>query len=222
MWYEVNYAMQSVADFAYDAARAVHNQVEPAILTRKDLEYHRKQGAGFFEAVAQAIGMGGVGSAESATSAATPRSDSASTTPATTPAATPTFRCSVAWDRISGAASSVTVPLTLTTSAGGISVSVCAEAAAGGAAEGGSGGGGASDAVGALVRCAIAAEPGLAGVDPSTLTLMYRDDEGDLVTVTRGAELTEAVRVAHSMELPTLEFRLALKDAIHGHRITVF
>ena len=215
MWYEVNYAMQSVADFAYDAAVAVHNQVEPAIPTQKDLDFHQKQGAAFFKAVAQAIGVGGVDAAESAV---------ASTATATTPAATPTFSCSVAWDRISGEASSVTVPLTLSTSArGSIDVSVSAAAAPGGAAAGGPGcGGGASDAVGALVRCAIAAEPGLAGVDPSSLTLMYRDDEGDLVTVTRGAELTEAVRVAHSMELPALEFRLALKDAVHGHRITVF
>ena len=79
-----------------------------------------------------------------------------------------------------------------------------------------------TDAVASILSCAIAAERNLAGIPPSALILMYHDDEGDLVTVTRSDELMEAVRVALAMGLTTLHLRLAAKDESHGHRITVF
>ena len=53
-----------------------------------------------------------------------------------------------------------------------------------------------TDAVASILSCAIAAERNLAGIPPSALILMYHDDEGDLVTVTRSDELMEAVRRA--------------------------
>ena len=131
----------------------------------------------------------------------------ADASPPTPPPSSLSLNATVEWDRESGDTGSVDVPLCVTNGV------VCCESLA--AASG-------TDAVASILSCAIAAERNLAGIPPSALILMYHDDEGDLVTVTRSDELMEAVRVALAMGLTTLHLRLAAKDESHGHRITVF